>query len=160
MIYRSAKILAREPLLAVLREDRRQGKRLVFTNGCFDILHIGHVRLFAQARTAGDVLIVAINSDDSIRRLEKGDERPIHPQDDRAALLAAFAAIDYLTIFDEDTPIPLLDLIRPDVLVKGGDWGPHQVVGRELVESYGGRVWQVPLVSGRSTTNYVRQIRG
>lgn len=153
------KILDRAALLQRLAEERRRGRRIAFTNGCFDMLHIGHIRLLREARGYGDLLVVAINSDASVKRLQKGADRPIHGQDERAEVLAAFAAVDYVVIFDEDTPIPLLKEIRPDVLVKGGDWSANQVVGREVVEAAGGRVVQSPLVAGRSTTNIVARIR-
>ena len=135
------------------------GKRIVFTNGCFDLLHAGHVSLLTEAAKLGDYLVLAINSDASVRRL-KGPERPLVSQEDRAALLAALTFVDAVTIFDEDTPLEVLQSVRPHVLVKGGDYLPEQVIGRELVESSGGRVVLVPLTPERSTSALVERIRG
>ena len=138
---------------------RRIGnKTVVFTNGCFDILHIGHVRYLKQASLLGDLLIVGLNSDASVKRL-KGEERPINCQEDRAELLAALEFIDYVVIFDEDTPYELIQAIQPDVLVKGGDYKPEQVVGRDIVEAKGGRLELIPFVAGKSTTNIVNKIK-
>ncbi|MDP8222535.1 MAG: D-glycero-beta-D-manno-heptose 1-phosphate adenylyltransferase [Candidatus Lernaella stagnicola] len=153
------KIHSLETLLPLLAEHRKNGEQIVFTNGCFDILHVGHVRLLGLARATGDRLVVAINSDASVRRLNKGENRPIHGQSERAELLAAFAAVDYVTVFEEDTPLAIIEQIKPEVLVKGGDWGPDQIVGRDVVEANGGRVVRIPLVEGKSTTNIVREIQ-
>jgi len=153
------KIFSENELLIKLSEHRRAGHTISFTNGCFDVLHIGHIRLLQTARKEGDLLVVAINSDVSVRTLDKGDDRPIHPQDERAEVLAAFAAVDYVTIFEESSVLPLIERLRPDVLVKGGDWGKNQVVGREVVEGYGGRVLQTPMVHGKSTTGLVEKVR-
>lgn len=137
------------------REDlRAQGKTVVFTNGCFDILHPGHVTLLNKCRLFGDALIVAINSDASVKRL-KGDKRPIVPEDDRAFVLRGLRSVDAVVTFDQDTPGELIDVLVPDILVKGGDWTPDTVVGRNTVEAAGGRVEIVRLVEGRSTTNIV-----
>ena len=130
----------------------------MFTNGCFDLLHPGHIRGFEQARALGDVLIVAINSDSSVKFL-KGDDRPIIPQDERAEILAALAAMDYVVIFDELTPREIITRVLPDVLVKGGDWGENEIVGREEVEAAGGRVVSIPLEPGYSTTAIIEKIR-
>jgi rfaE bifunctional protein nucleotidyltransferase chain/domain len=153
------KCLALPNLLPRLAELRAAGRTIVFTNGCFDLLHVGHVHLFAQAKAEGDVLVVAINSDASIRGLGKGGDRPIRSEVERAELLSAFRDIDFVTIFDEPTPAEIIDAVQPDVLVKGGDWGPGQIVGAEAVEARGGRVVRVPLVAGRSTTNLVDRIK-
>ena len=126
--------------------------RLVFTNGCFDLLHRGHVELLIAARDYGDRLLVGLNSDDSVRRL-KGPGRPLAPAADRAVCLAALEAVDAVVVFDEDTPAALIDALQPDVVVKGGDYTPDQVVGRDTVEARGGRVVIVPLLAGRSTTD-------
>jgi D-beta-D-heptose 7-phosphate kinase/D-beta-D-heptose 1-phosphate adenosyltransferase len=135
---------------------RAAGKRVVFTNGCFDILHGGHVQYLTAARGQGDVLIVGVNSDASVRR-NKGPLRPIVPEDDRATLLLALRCVDYVVLFDEDTPERLVELLLPDVLVKGRDWA-HFVAGREAVEAAGGRVVLADLVPGRSTTGIIERI--
>lgn len=138
------------------RRDRKE--RIVFTNGCFDILHAGHVRYLKQARALGDCLVVGLNSDSSVKRL-KGSERPIVPQEERAELLSALACVDYVLIFDEDTPIELIKDVKPDVLVKGGDWSIDQIVGAPFVSSYGGEVKSLPFHQGHSTTNIIEKIR-
>jgi D-beta-D-heptose 7-phosphate kinase/D-beta-D-heptose 1-phosphate adenosyltransferase len=137
---------------------RREGQTVVLTNGCFDLLHVGHVTYLEQAATLGDVLVVAVNSDASVRRLSKGPDRPIVPQADRAAMLAALSCVDHVLIFEEDTPHRLLEAIRPDVLVKGGTYTVEQVVGREIVERYGGRVCVTGVQPGVSTTRLVAEI--
>lgn len=133
---------------------KKNGKRIVFTNGCFDILHVGHVRYLEQAKSLGDVLVVGINGDRSVRGL-KGPRRPILPVEERGEILSGLGCTDYITVFDEPTPFELISLLRPDVLVKGGDWTPEQVVGREVVEGSGGRVVILPFVEGSSTTNII-----
>jgi rfaE bifunctional protein nucleotidyltransferase chain/domain len=157
MRYRD-KIVDRASIVLRADEARRAGKRIVFTNGCFDLLHVGHVRYLAAARNAGDLLVVAINDDASVRRL-KGPERPLVTEAARAEVLAALAAVDYVTIFGEDTPAEVIDALVPDVLVKGADWAPDQVVGREVVEAHGGRVLLIPVVEGFSTTALVEHLR-
>jgi D-beta-D-heptose 7-phosphate kinase/D-beta-D-heptose 1-phosphate adenosyltransferase len=154
-----SKIFGRDDLAARAGSWRMTGKRIVFTNGCFDLLHAGHVSLLSQAARLGDVLVLAINSDASVRRL-KGSERPLVPQADRAAVLAALSFVDAVTIFDEDTPLEALQAVRPHVLVKGGDYQLAQVVGREFMEETGGSVQLVPLMPERSTTALVERIRG
>jgi D-beta-D-heptose 7-phosphate kinase/D-beta-D-heptose 1-phosphate adenosyltransferase len=154
---RSGKERTREQLLSELRRHRATGKRIVFTNGCFDLIHLGHVEYFRFAKRQGDVLVVAVNSDAGTRRL-KGPTRPIVEERDRMALLEELESIDYLVLFDEDTPMALIEEIRPDVLVKGADYRKEQVVGWDLVESYGGRVALCPLVEGRSTSSMIRRI--
>jgi D-beta-D-heptose 7-phosphate kinase/D-beta-D-heptose 1-phosphate adenosyltransferase len=139
---------------------RRLGKRIVLTNGCFDLLHVGHVTYLQQAAREGDCLIVAINSDASVRQLGKGPDRPIFDQDQRAAMLAALEAVDYVTVFVESTPHALLARLKPDLLVKGGTYEPHEIVGRELVEAYGGQVKALGEVPGMSTTRVLEQVRG
>ena len=141
-----------------LGEHKRKGERIVFTNGCFDLLHPGHIRCLEQARALGDVLIVAINSDASVRQI-KGTGRPVIPQDERAEILAALAAVDYVVVFDELTPREVIAGILPDVLVKGGDWGPDEIVGREEVEAAGGRVVSVTPEPGFSTSIILERIR-
>ncbi|MEX0734470.1 MAG: D-glycero-beta-D-manno-heptose 1-phosphate adenylyltransferase [Steroidobacteraceae bacterium] len=151
------KVLDRAELAARAKSWRAAGKRVVFTNGCFDLLHAGHLSLLHQAAHLGDLLVVAINSDESVRRL-KGQERPILPAVERAALLAALTCVDAVTIYDEPTPLEVLLIVRPRVLVKGQDYKPEDVVGRELVESAGGRVVLVPLVASRSTSALIQRI--
>ncbi|HEX6536576.1 MAG TPA: D-glycero-beta-D-manno-heptose 1-phosphate adenylyltransferase [Gemmatimonadaceae bacterium] len=137
----------------------RVSGRVVFTNGVFDLLHPGHVDLLTAARAEGDALVVGVNSDDSVRRL-KGPERPIRPETDRAYVLAALEAVSAVVVFDQDTPLELVLALRPDVLVKGGDYTPETVVGRAQVEGWGGRVVIVPLTAGQSTTSIVERLRG
>jgi D-beta-D-heptose 7-phosphate kinase/D-beta-D-heptose 1-phosphate adenosyltransferase len=131
---------------------------IVFTNGCFDILHRGHVEYLAAARQLGDVLVVGLNSDASVRRL-KGPDRPINPEGDRAAVLDALRAVDFVTIFEEDTPAALIEAVQPDVLVKGADYTEDRIVGADIVRRRGGRVVIVPLLGGRSTSGLIARIR-
>jgi D-beta-D-heptose 7-phosphate kinase/D-beta-D-heptose 1-phosphate adenosyltransferase len=149
-------VVSREKLLELRAGWREQGKTVVFTNGCFDLLHPGHVRLLEAARALGDVLVVAINSDASVRGL-KGPTRPILPENERAEVLASFAAVGAVTVFDEETPCPLLEKLLPDVLVKGSDWS-HWIAGREIVEEAGGKVMPIPVAPGYSTTDVVKNI--
>ncbi len=135
----------------------RSGKKVVFTNGCFDILHVGHVKYLQEAKSQGDILVVGINADASVRKL-KGEERPIQNEVDRGEVLSALACVDYVAIFEEDTPENLIKLIKPDVLVKGGDWKVDQIVGSDFVMSYGGKVKSLQFVQGKSTTNIVSKI--
>ena len=145
--------------LVQIRENLRlKSQKMVFTNGCFDILHRGHIHLFRQAKRLGDVLTVAVNDDDSIRRL-KGSGRPVFPLRERLEVLSAVEDIDYLASFSQDTPKELIDKIKPDVLVKGGDWQPDQIVGQESVESSGGKVVAIPYLPGRSTTEIIEKIQ-
>jgi rfaE bifunctional protein nucleotidyltransferase chain/domain len=137
---------------------REQGRRVAFTNGCFDLLHPGHVRLLEAARAEGDALIVAINSDASVREI-KGPTRPVMPQAERAELLLGLDAVDAVVVYDEPTPLRVIEALLPDVLVKGADWALDRIVGREEVEAAGGRVVRVPLVEGRSTTRILERIR-
>ena len=135
----------------------RVGRRLVFTNGCFDILHVGHARYLAEAKKQGDLLLVAVNTDTSVKRL-KGEKRPIVPQDERAELLSALDSVDFVVTFDEDTPLQLIEKVKPDVLVKGGDWPVEQIVGHQVVLDNGGQVKSLNFVEGKSTTNIVEKI--
>jgi D-beta-D-heptose 7-phosphate kinase/D-beta-D-heptose 1-phosphate adenosyltransferase len=151
-------IFERAELIAARRRFRDEGRRVVFTNGCFDLLHPGHVRYLGEARRLGDVLIVALNSDASVRRL-KGAGRPILNESERAEVMAALAAVDVVTVFDEETPRDLIAALLPDVLVKGGDWPLDQIVGREEVEAAGGRVLALPYLEGSSTTDIIERIR-
>jgi D-beta-D-heptose 7-phosphate kinase/D-beta-D-heptose 1-phosphate adenosyltransferase len=146
-------------LLRVRAELRAAGRSLVFTNGCFDLLHVGHARYLAAARRLGDALLVAVNSDRSVRAL-KGEGRPVMPEAERAELLAALAAVDFVTIFEEESPRRLIAELLPDVLVKGGDYAPEEIHGREEVERAGGRVLALPYVEGASTTGVIERVRG
>lgn len=152
-------VLSRPELLQALEPLRRAGKTIVFTNGCYDLLHPGHARLLEGARALGDVLVLGLNSDDSVRRLEKGPERPLNPFAARAFVLAHLASVDFIVEFDEDTPRELIGEIRPDVLVKGGDWPREAIAGADVVEAAGGRVRILPLLPGFSTTALVERIR-
>jgi rfaE bifunctional protein nucleotidyltransferase chain/domain len=142
------------PLLSLLRAT---GQKIVFTNGCFDLIHTGHTRYLATARSLGDILVVAINSDASVR-LIKGEKRPINSQEDRAETLAALEAVDFVTVFDEPDPYKVIAVLQPDVLVKGGDWPIEKIIGRDIVEARGGRVVNVPYVDGASTTGIIDKI--
>ena len=149
-------IVSKEECEALRRRWGEEGKTVVFTNGCFDLLHPGHVRLLERAREHGDILLVAINSDGSVSAI-KGAGRPIQSEQQRAEILAALEAVDAVTVFDEDTPCRLLERLLPDVLVKGADWS-HLIVGREIVERSGGKVFPLPFEPGYSTTDIVRTI--
>ncbi len=138
--------------------DKVSGKRVVFTNGCFDILHVGHKRYLEEARSLGDLLVVGVNSDESVRRL-KGPERPINVERDRVEMLTALDCVDYVIVFEDDTPYDLIDRIKPAVLVKGGDYKPEEVVGKDIVEANGGEVVIIPLVEGKSTTAVIKKIK-
>ena len=153
------KIVGRDALADAVRSLQRAGKKVVFTNGCFDLLHIGHVRYLQEARELGDALVVGVNSDASVRRL-KGPGRPLTPAKERAEILAALACVDFVTIFDAATPLRLISALGPDVLVKGGDWAVDAIVGREVVEGRGGKVVAIPFVKNRSTTATIGKIRG
>lgn len=157
------KILSRPEAVARFGPARRGGLgrrgRLVFTNGCFDLLHRGHVEILVHARALGDALVVGLNSDNSARRL-KGAGRPLTPENDRALILAALSAVDAVVIFDEDTPLELIRSLQPDILVKGSEYAPEAVVGREIVEARGGRVVIFPRVPGRSTSEILQRLAG
>jgi rfaE bifunctional protein nucleotidyltransferase chain/domain len=152
------KILTHEELMNERERLRRAGKKLVFTNGVFDILHVGHVRYLAQAREVGDALVVAINSDASVREL-KGEARPLVNQNDRAEVLSALSSVDYVTVFDDISPRSLIAKLLPDVLVKGGDYALDQIHGREEVEAAGGRVISLPFVDGSSTSRIIERMK-
>lgn len=161
MRLKNSKVLTREQLSKAVGEAKAAGKTVVFTNGCFDILHVGHIRYLQQARSRGDLLVVGVNTDDSVRKL-KGPDRPINPENDRAEVLAALECVDYVTLFPEDTPIELIRAIRPDIHVKGGDYAPEELPEAEVVRSYGGRVEVIPFSvtdsEGFSTTKTVGSI--
>ena len=152
------KLLSLDALRSVRARMRESGERLVFTNGCFDILHVGHVRYLAEARALGDTLLVAINSDRSVRQL-KGEGRPIMNEEERAEMLAALASVTYVTIFDDDSPRALISEILPDILVKGGDYDLNEIHGREEVERAGGRVLALPFTEGASTSSIIERIK-
>ncbi|WP_367882082.1 D-glycero-beta-D-manno-heptose 1-phosphate adenylyltransferase [Rathayibacter oskolensis] len=153
-----AVVLGEDGLVEVLAEEARRGRRIVFTNGCFDVLHRGHTAYLRRARELGDVLVVAVNDDDSVRQL-KGEGRPINPEGDRAGVIAELGCVDYVTLFSGDTPIPLLERVHPDVYVKGGDYAPDMLAEAVVVRSYGGTVTTVGYVSEHSTTEMVQRIR-
>ena len=153
MVSAKRKILSPARLASVLARRRADGDWIVFTNGVFDLLHVGHTTLLEKARALGDCLVVGINSDASVRRL-KGSKRPLAPYADRSKVLAALESVDYVTYFSEDTPQQLIERLKPAVLVKGGDYGLEQIVGRELVQ----KVVRIPLVKGRSTSELVKKI--
>lgn len=152
------KIRSAQALVRLLRRARRQGRQVVFTNGCFDLIHAGHVMLLEQARRLGDVLVVGLNSDRSVRAL-KGPGRPVVAARDRALVLAALASVDYVIVFSGRTPARLIAAIQPDVLVKGADWARGGIVGAKTVQRRGGRVVRIRLIRGRSTTSLVARIR-
>ncbi len=141
----------------IAEELRKAGKKIVFTNGCFDILHFGHVSYLEEAKSCGDVLILGLNSDDSVKRL-KGESRPINSQLERAFVLCGLKAVDFVVIFDQDTPYDLIKLIKPSVLVKGGDWSPEQIIGSDIVLGLGGQVKSLLFQDGFSTTNLIEKI--
>jgi len=153
----TGQVVGVEALVRELADRRRERQKVVFTNGCFDLLHPGHVGYLEAARRLGDLLVVGLNSDASIRRL-KGNKRPIMPEAARARLLAGLAAVDFVVIFTEDTPYELIRRVEPDILVKGGDWQPETMVGRDLVEARGGRVLSLPLVENFSTSAIINTI--
>lgn len=136
---------------------KKKDKKIVFTNGCYDLIHIGHLRCFREGKRLGDILIVALNSDRSVRSI-KGPPRPIIPQEERAEIVSSLESVDYVTIFDQDDPLDIIASIKPDILVKGGDWNLNTILGREIVESYGGKVFALPLVKGVSTTQIIKNI--
>lgn len=141
-----------------LREEKKKNKRIVFTNGCFDLIHKGHIALLKGAKKEGDILIVGLNSDDSVRKL-KGEGHPIFPFSERAEIIASFQMVDFVTIFKEETPYKIISELKPDVLVKGGDWGENKIVGRDIVESNGGKVVRIPHVGGHSTSKIIQKIK-
>jgi D-beta-D-heptose 7-phosphate kinase/D-beta-D-heptose 1-phosphate adenosyltransferase len=155
----SDKIIDIETLLERLRELRSAGRKIVFTNGCFDLLHVGHITYLNEARGLGDILVVGLNTDRSVRAL-KGPSRPVIPEEERSHLLAALECVDFVILFDEDTPLKLIEKVRPDYLVKGADYSREKVVGHDIVESYGGKVCLLPLVNDTSTTSIINRIKG
>lgn len=155
--FKGSMIVELQELVQIVKKLRREGKRIVFTNGCFDILHIGHVRYLKSARGYGDILVVGLNSDESVRKI-KGDKRPLIPQGERAEILSSVRFVDYVVVFNEPDPYSTIAAIKPDVLVKGADWPIENIVGRDIVESCGGEVHTIPLVEGASTSGIIEDI--
>ena len=155
----SVKVMTRDQLAPLLQAARTQGKRIVFTNGCFDLMHVGHTRYLQAAKDLGDLLVVAVNSDASVRSLNKASDRPIVLEAQRAEVVAALGCVDYVVLFNEPDPHSLIAALQPDVLVKGGDWAVERIVGREIVEARGGMVRTIPLVPDVSTTSLIQRIR-
>ena len=151
------KLVSIKGLTEEIRRLRKKGLQVVFTNGCFDIIHAGHVRYLKKARSLGDVLVVGLNSDSSIKAI-KGDSRPIVPEKERAEVLGSLYFVDYVVLFREPTPVKLIQAIKPDILVKGSDWAAKDIVGSDVVKKTGGRIRRIPLVKGRSTTNIIKKI--
>lgn len=150
-------IINPQDLSCLLDDFKQLGKTVVFTNGCFDLIHVGHVRFLKKAKELGDLLVVGLNSDSSVQQI-KGSTRPIVPQEDRAEVLSAIRYVDYVVIFDEPDPYKIIELLKPQVLVKGGDWPIDKIVGRDIVESFGGVVKTIAYVDGASTSNIVEEI--
>lgn len=155
-------VVTRDQLITELKRRRefssRKPPRVVFTNGCFDILHVGHARYLRDAKALGDILVVGVNTDASVKRLGKGDDRPIQNEKDRVELISALGAVDFAVLFNEDTPLELIESVGPDVLVKGGDWKPEQIVGSKFVLARGGEVKSLPFHPGHSTTSLLERI--
>ncbi|MEK6790070.1 MAG: D-glycero-beta-D-manno-heptose 1-phosphate adenylyltransferase [Deltaproteobacteria bacterium] len=151
------KIVTLKRLLKEVAGERKRGRKVIFTNGCFDIIHAGHVRYLKKAASLGDILVLGLNSDKSVRAI-KGEKRPIVPESERAEVLAALASVNYVVIFNEPTPIKLIEAILPDVLVKGADWSAGKIAGADVVKKNNGRIRRVTLVKGRSTTNIIKRI--
>ena len=156
----SSKLISQHEISRFVNAKRFTGKRIVFTNGCFDILHAGHVDYLTQARDLGDILVLGLNTDESVKRLNKGPERPINDQDARAKVLAGLGCVDAIVLFNEDTPYELINLVQPDVLVKGDDYKPEAIVGYDIVTARGGKVVTIPFLQGFSTTNIVNKLKG
>ena len=154
-----SKVLTTTELIPLLERARREKQRIVFTNGCFDLMHIGHTRYLQAAKALGHLLVVGVNSDVSVKSLNKAPDRPIVGEAQRAEVVAALASVDYVVIFPEPDPLNLITALQPDVLVKGGDWSIDRIVGRDVVERRGGTVKTIPLVPGMSTTALIQRIR-
>jgi len=153
-----SKVVSLKKIVEIRKKLNEEGKKVVFTNGCFDILHKGHVYLLKRAKKLGDVLIVGLNSDSSVKKI-KGEKRPVFSTKDRAFVLSSIDVVDYIVIFNEETPLKIIKAIEPDVLVKGADWDKKSIVGREIVESRGGRVVRIPVLKGFSTTSIIEKIK-
>jgi D-beta-D-heptose 7-phosphate kinase/D-beta-D-heptose 1-phosphate adenosyltransferase len=154
----SSKLKSLSGLKSAVKRDKNSGKKIVFTNGCFDILHVGHIRYLKSARSLGDCLVLGLNADVSVKRI-KGKSRPVNSEKDRAEILSALECVDHLVLFSEKTPEKLIRALRPDFLVKGGDWKKKDIVGSDFVESYGGQVLSLPFVKGFSTTRLLEKIQ-
>ena len=152
-----SKIKTRNEMKSIVDKLRNEGKEIVFTNGCFDLIHVGHIRYLQKAKKLGDYLIVAVNSDHSVKII-KGDRRPIVPEDERAEVLTALECVDSVVIFHETDPYQLISLLKPHILVKGGDWSEDAIIGKDVVESIGGRVVRIPMIEGASTSNVIQKI--
>lgn len=150
-------LLKKEEMEAVIKELKKNGKIVAFTNGCFDILHVGHLRYLCEAKSKGDILIVGLNSDNSVKRL-KGEKKPYVPQEERAEMLLGLKPVDYVVFFDEDTPVELIEVLKPNVHIKGGDYTKESLIETEVVEKNGGKVEIVSLVEGKSTTNIIAAV--
>ena len=151
------KIKSPNQLKKILGVLKRQGKRIVFTNGCFDILHVGHIRYLSQARKLGDILVVGLNTDRSVRTI-KGEKRPLVCENERAEVLSALKVVDYVVLFDEPDPLALIKALKPSILVKGADWPEDKIIGADVIKQSGGRVVRIPLVPGSSSTNLIEKI--
>ncbi len=151
------KIISLSSLVGKIKALKKKGKRIVFTNGCFDILHYGHIKYLADAKTKGDYLIVAVNTDSSVKKI-KAKNRPVIGQADRLKTVAALASVDFVVLFNQDNPLKLIKAVRPDVLIKGSDWSRDKIIGADFVQSYGGKVETVNLVKGRSTSRIIEKI--
>ncbi|HEY3306125.1 MAG TPA: D-glycero-beta-D-manno-heptose 1-phosphate adenylyltransferase [Candidatus Binatia bacterium] len=151
------KVKTRAALKAIAAKAKGEGKKTVFTNGCFDLLHLGHLHVLREAKKLGDILVVALNSDRSVKKI-KGPGRPILPEGERAELIAALEMVDYVTLFDEPDPLNVIQELKPDVLAKGGDWSADKIIGREFVESYGGKVALIGYLQGHSTTDIIERM--
>jgi D-beta-D-heptose 7-phosphate kinase/D-beta-D-heptose 1-phosphate adenosyltransferase len=145
------KIKKREELKKILTAHQKEGKKVVFTNGCYDLIHVGHVRYLEEAKSYGDILVIAVNSDSSVKKL-KGEKRPLIPEQDRAEIISALGCVDYVVIFDELDPHEIITYLKPDVLVKGGDWTVDTIIGRDIVEASGGKVISLPYIEGTSAS--------
>lgn len=155
----NSKIILDHKILADVLKEGRSAKRIVFTNGCFDLLHVGHIRYLQEARALGEKLVVALNTDASVQKL-KGPTRPVQQELDRAEIMAALECVDYVTLFGDETPLKLIEMLSPDVLVKGGDWTPDKIVGSTFVLSHGGQVKSLAFQPGRSTSSIIEKIKG
>ncbi len=151
------KIRTIKELKSILTRLKAEGKKIVFTNGCFDILHYGHVQYLEKAKQKGDILIVGLNSDASVKRI-KGNSRPVVAEKDRAKVLSGLESVNFVVLFRQDTPLKIIHEIRPDILIKGADWQKNKIVGADFVSSYGGKIYTVKLANGRSTTNLIKKI--
>lgn len=154
---KNEKIKKAKPLQEILGRLKARGQRIVFTNGCFDILHVGHIRYLRRAKKLGDVLVIGLNTDRSVRKI-KGDQRPVVSEKERAEILAGLEFVDFITLFDEIDPFRLIQILKPHVLAKGADWPKNQIIGRQIVEGYGGRVVRIPLIPRSSSTGIIEKI--